>query len=322
MTAQSSLRRYARIIQRFTSTRATEVLLLQASPFLGALLGSLGDDSIAVGRITLLLAGSFGLTAHVFLFNDWAGQSSDMNDPRRATHAVGPRGISSREVGTLVVALLVVPMFLLALVGAPAVLFGAAIAALSLLYSGSTSWGKGRPILASLLHLIGGTFHFLLGYTVSNSVDARGIAIACFFGLVFAGGHLNHEVRDYDADLDNGIRTNAVAFGRRRTFLCSLFLFTAAYVLLGFLVSLGFLPRPLIWATIFWPVHVAGSIHALRRGLGFDAAVWMQRRYRLQFALLGIGMLLTTPPIAHFAHQRAHHGPIPTVLGARSDVSK
>jgi 4-hydroxybenzoate polyprenyltransferase len=311
MNVRASLRHYARAIQRFGAGRGTEVFLLQASPFLGALFGSVGQ-TLDVGRIAALLAGSLILTAHVFLFNDWAGQNSDLQDPRRATRLFGRRGLSSHQVVRLVMGLLVVAMLLLAFVGAPAALFGAAIAALSLLYSGSTSWGKGRPILASFLHLIGGTFHFLLGYTVSHPIDAPGVAIAIFFGLVFAGGHLNQEVRDYEADLRNGIRTNAVAFGRRRTFLCSLFVFTAAYVLLAFLVWLRLLPHPLIWATVFWPVHVGFSIQALRRGLGFDAAVWMQRRYRLQFAVLGFAMLLTAPPVADLTRRvlqdaHAHH---------------
>jgi 4-hydroxybenzoate polyprenyltransferase len=313
MNEQSSFRRSARATQRFAAARAPEVLVLQASPFLGALLGSVGHDGLALGRIALLLAGSVVLTAHVFAFNDWAGHASDLNDPRRATSVFGHRHISSRQAVSLAVGLLVVAMLLLALVGAPAVFFGAAIAALSLLYSGSTSWGKGRPILASLIHLIGGTFHFLLGYTASHAVDTRGVAIAVFFGLVFAGGHLNQEVRDYDADLRNRIRTNAVVFGRRRTFIYSLLVFTAAYVFFGVLVLLGILARPLIWTTILWPWHVACSIRALRSGLGFEAAVWMQRKYRLQFALLGLAMLLTSPPMADLAHrvyENAHDAPI------------
>lgn len=322
MTSQSSLHRYARAIQRFAAARATEVLLLQASPFLGALLGSAGRDGVDLGRIALLLAGSFVLTGHVFLFNDWAGRGSDLNDPRRASRVFGSRGLNSRQGASLAVGLLVMAMLLLALVGAPAVLFGAMIAALGLLYSGSTSWGKGRPILASLLHLIGGTFHFLLGYTVGHAVDARGVAIALFFGLVFAAGHLNQEVRDYEADLRNRIRTSAVVFGRRRTFFSSLLLFTAAYLLLGVLISLGLLAPALIWATLLWPWHVACSLRALRRGLGFHAAVWMQRRYRLQFAILGLVMLSTAPPIAELARRaqkQAHDSAIPASLGVATD---
>jgi len=279
------------------------VLVLQASPFLGALFGNVGHDWAALGRVALFLPGSVALTAHVFVFNDWAGRRSDINDPRRVTRLFDRCGINSREVVGLAVGLLVVATLILAAVSASAVFLGASIAALSLLYSGSSSWGKGRPIVASLLHLVGGTLHFLLGYAVGGTVDARGVAIAAFFGLVFAGGHLNQEVRDYDADRRNGIRTNAVGFGCRPAFLASLLVFTGAYGLLAFLVSLEILPRPLIWCTLFWPYHLACALRALRGGLGFEAANWMQRRYRLLFAVLGLAMLLTAPAVTEFARR-------------------
>jgi 4-hydroxybenzoate polyprenyltransferase len=296
-----------------------EVLVLQATPFFGALFGSVGREWFALDRVSLLLAGSVALTAHVFVFNDWAGRSSDVSDPRRAPRVFGHRGIRSRDVAGLAVALLIAATLILSVVGASTALIGSAIAALSFLYSGSSSWGKGRPIVASLIHVIGGAFHFLLGYTISHAVDARGVAIGIFFGLVFAGGHLNQEVRDYDGDLRNGIRTNAVAFGRRRTFLLSLLVFTAAYAMLAFLVALGILPRPLVWGVLLWPWHVACSLRALRSGLGFEAALWMQRQYRLLFALLGFAMVLTTPPVAGFARRAYELG---RVLRLRDRGSK
>lgn len=305
-------------MMRFASTRTTEVLILQGSSVLGAVLGSAGHDGLALGRIALVVSGSLLLTAHVYLFNDWAGQSSDLLDPRRARNVFGSREISSREVARLVVGLLVVAMLFLALVSASALLCGGAIAVLSFVYSGSASWGKGKPIVGSILHLIGGAFHFLLGYSASHAIDGRGVAIAIFFGLVFAGGHMNQEVRDYEADVRSQIRTNAVAFGCRRTFIYSLLVFTAAYLVLGLLVGFGILARPLIWATLLWPWHLASSMEALRHGLGFEAAVSMQRRYRLQFALLGLAMLLTATPVVEFA-RRAHTHATTTRFAAQLD---
>jgi len=178
-----------------------------------------------------------------------------------------------------------------AVVGGPALLFGAAIAALSLLYSCSPRFGKSMPIGASINHLLGGALHFLLGYTAFHALDARGLMISLFFGLVFAGGHLNHEVRDYEGDRLNGIRTNAVVFGCRRTFLASLGTFTAAYAIIAVLAALGMLPSLMLWCMVAWPLHVAWSVRALRRGLGFETALWMQRRYRWLFAFIGLAML-------------------------------
>jgi 4-hydroxybenzoate polyprenyltransferase len=291
MTSQSPFRHYARVMRNFASTRALEVLALQASPILGSFRGGFSLERSGVIRLGLLLLGSLALTAHVFVFNDWAGHGSDIRDPRRATLVFAQRGITRRQVACVATALLIFANVDFAAVGGPAILLGAAIAALSLLYSCSPSFGKSTPIVASINHLLGGALHFLLGYTLFRPLDARGLVISLFFGLVFAGGHLNQEVRDYEGDLLNGIRTSAVVFGCRRTFLASLFIFTGAYALLAGLAALGILPRLLLWSTILWPLHVAWSLRALQRGLGFETALWMQRRYRLLFAFIGLAML-------------------------------
>ena len=291
MTSPSTSRHYARVVQHFASTRALEVLALQASPLLGCVLGGFRLERYSVVRLGLLLLGSLALTAHIFVFNDWAGQSSDVCDPRRAALVFTSRGISSGQVARVATALLIFANVAFACVGTPAILLGAAIATLSVLYSLSPSFGKSTPIAASINHLVGGALHFLLGYTLFHALDAKGLAISLFFGLVFAGGHLNQEVRDYEGDLLNGIRTSAVVFGCRRTFVASLFTFTAAYAILGDLAALGILPRLLLWTTVLWLLHVAWSLRALRHGLGFETAVWMQRRYRFLFACIGIAML-------------------------------
>jgi 4-hydroxybenzoate polyprenyltransferase len=291
MTSQSPFRHYARAIQHFASTRALEVLVLQASPILGSFLGGFSLKPSGVIRLGLLLIGSVALTAHVFVFNDWAGHTSDSRDPRRSTLVFGRWGISRRQVACVATGLLIFANVTFAAVGRQAVLLGAGIAALSVLYSCSPRFGKSTPIVASINHLLGGALHFLLGYTLSRPLDASGLIISLFFGLVFAGGHLNQEVRDYEGDLLNGIRTSAVVFGCRRAFLASLFTFTSAYAILAGLAALGILPRLLLWSTVLWPLHVAWSLRALERGLGFETALWMQRRYRLLFALIGLAML-------------------------------
>ncbi|HSS22646.1 MAG TPA: UbiA family prenyltransferase [Pyrinomonadaceae bacterium] len=292
MIFPSPVQHYTRVVQHFAATRGLEVLALQASPILGAVLGGLSFERSGLIRLGLLLLGSLALTAHVFVFNDWAGHASDVRDPRRASFVFARRRINSRQVARVAIALLIFANVAFAAVGSSAMPLGAGIAALSLLYSCSSSFGKSTPFVASINHLLGGALHFLLGYTLCHALDARGLAISLFFGLVFAGGHLNQEVRDYEGDCLNGIRTSAVVFGCRRTFLASLVIFTAAYATLAGLAEVGVLPRLLLWTTIVWPLHVAWSLRALKHGLGFETALWMQRRYRLLFAGIGLAMLV------------------------------
>ncbi len=291
MASQLSIRYYARGAHHFVSTRALEILALQASPVLGILLGGFSPGRHGVILPVLLILGSLALTAHVFVLNDWAGHVSDTRDPRRVTFVLDREGINRRHVGLVAVALLIFANATFAVVGTRAVLLGAGIATLSLLYSCSPSFGKTTPIAASLNHLIGGALHFLLGYSLSHALDARGVLLSLFFGFVFAAGHLNQEVRDYEGDLLNEIPTSAVVFGCRRTFLASLIFFTAAYAILFTLAALGILPRLLLGSVFVWLLHVVWSLQALRRGLGFETAIWMQRRYRVLFAFIGIAML-------------------------------
>ena len=289
--SRSPLRPYARAMKHFASTRGLEVLALQASPVLGIFLAGFSFAQTGLIRPALLLLGSLALTAHVFVLNDWAGHTTDIRDPRRATLVYARRGITSRRMARVAIALLICANIAFALISSTALLFGAGIAALSLLYSCAPKFGKSTPIVASVNHLFGGVLHFLLGYTLVRSVDARGLLVSLFFGLVFAGGHFNQEVRDYEADLLNGIRTSAVVFGCRRAFLASLCTFTAAYATLIGLAAMGILPRLLLWSIVVWAVHLTWSLRALQRGLGFETALWMQRRYRLLFAFIGLAML-------------------------------
>ncbi len=291
MISQSLFRHYARIVQHFASTRAPEVLVLQASPILGSFLGGFDLERWSMIQLCLLILGSLALTAHIFVFNDWAGYSSDIRDPQREKLVFAQQGISRREVANVAIALLIFANVAFAVVGGLTMLIGATIAALSFLYSCSANFGKSTPIMGSINHLLGGSLHFLLGYTLVHPLDTNGLVISLFFGLVFAGGHLNQEVRDYDGDFLNKIRTTAVVFGRQRTFLVSLGTFTAAYAIVAGLAALGVLPKLLLWSPIVWLLHVAWSVRALQNGLGFETALWMQRRYRLLFALIGIAML-------------------------------
>lgn len=291
MTARATVQQFSRVVGYFACTRAVEVLALQASPILGISLSNYGLETSGVIRSAFLLFGSLLLTAHIFFINDLAGHCTDIHDPRRTKKVFTELGISKLQVSYFATAPLILAYVAFAAAGGAALLLGAAIAILSLLYSWPSGFGKGTPIMSSINHLLGGALHFLLGYTLSRPFDLNGLLIGLFFGLVFAGGHLNQEVRDYEGDLLNGIRTNAVVFGRRRTFLASLVTFTAAYGLLASLAALGILPRFLLWSAVLWPWHLAWSMQALKRGLGFETATWMQRRYRLLFALIGLAML-------------------------------
>jgi 4-hydroxybenzoate polyprenyltransferase len=186
--------------------------------------------------------------------------------------------------------LLVLSLLLFGRLGACTLGLALAIATLSALYSLPRFNWKGRPLLSSASHLVGGMLHFLLGYSVGSAMDGRGLATAAFFGVTFAAGHLTQEVRDYQGDGLSDIRTNAVIFGQRRTFAASLALFTLAYAVLLILALGGILPRYLGAFVALYPLHLLWSARALREGLTYASVRRLQSRYRALYAIIGLAM--------------------------------
>ena len=275
--------------------RFDEVRLLQGATLIGAAASIVAFTPASFIAVATVIAGNVCLVAHVFVLNDWSGIDGDLNDPTRAGDTFLAKGVSRSEVGYLALGLLMASFLLFALVGTTTLLVALAIATLSALYSAPAFHMKGVPLLSSALHLVGGALHFLLGYTVFAPIDARGLAVSSFFGLVFAAGHLTHQARDLDGDRDNGIRTTAVVFGRTRSFLASLSLFTIAYALLCTLAALGFVPAVLVLAGALYPFHLLAACRAWRAGLSFASLQRLQASYRLIFAVIGLAMLALVP---------------------------
>jgi 4-hydroxybenzoate polyprenyltransferase len=274
--------------------RWDEVLVLQGAPLIGTIF-SIGTWT--AGKMLVLASfaiASCCLVAHVYVLNDWSGIHGDLRDPNRAARSFTTKGVSRTELGWLAAALLATSLLLFALVGKMALVLAVAIAILSALYSAPLVHMKGVPFFNSLLHFIGGALHFLLGYAAFAALDARGVAIGCFFALVFTAGHLTHEARDCESDLVNGIRTNAVVFGRRPNFFVGFSLFTAAYALLVALAAFGLVPRILVLAALLYPVHLFASLRAIRAGLDFESLSRLQRCYRALYAIIGLMMVVTS----------------------------
>jgi 4-hydroxybenzoate polyprenyltransferase len=271
--------------------RLPEILVLQGPPLLGAAFAIRQPSAANLGALAILSVANVFLMAHVFLLNDWSGLTSDLVDPNRAAGVFTARGVGRREIGGLAAGLLAVSLLFFSRLGTETFGLSLAIAALSALYSLPRFNWKGRPLLSSAAHLAGGVLHFLLGYSLGSAVDGRGLAIATFFALTFAAGHLAQEIRDHQGDVLNAIRTNAVIFGPRRTFAASLALFTLAQALLLVLALQGILPKPLALLVAFYPVHLRWSLKALSEGLTYAGIRRLQARYRALYAIIGLAMV-------------------------------
>jgi len=249
-----------------------------------------GFTAARLAPLALLASASCLLVAHVFVLNDWAGMNGDLQDPNRAPSVFLVRGVSRAEAGWLAVALLAGSVVLFSFLGWTPLAIALGIAAASGLYSAPVSHAKGVAPLSSMLHLAGGTLHFLLGYSLFRPFDMRGLVIGSFFGLTFMAGHFTHEARDRDGDSVNGIRTTAVRFGVRHGFVAGLIVFTAAYSLLTILALREVVPRVLMAGAAAYPLHLAISLRALHNGLSYESIRRVQGCYRVLYAVLGILM--------------------------------
>ncbi len=279
-------------LRRYLSClRLPEILVLQGSPLLGAACAIRHPAAVNVGPLAMLTVANVCLMAHIFMLNDWSGLTADLTDPNKARSVFTARGVGQKEIGVLAAGLLALSLFLFSRLGPSTLWLALAIAALSALYSLPRFNWKGRPLLNSAAHLVGGALHFLLGYSLGNAIDRRGLATATFFALTFAAGHLTQEVRDYQGDVRNAIRTNAVIFGPRRTFDASLALFTLAHALLFFLALTGILPRPLVALIVLYPVYLRWWQKTRVEGLTYASIRRLQARYRALYALIGLAMV-------------------------------
>ncbi|WP_082606764.1 UbiA family prenyltransferase [Acidovorax sp. Root275] len=273
--------------------RFDEVLVLQGAPLLGAVfaMGHFTHQSAAL--LLLLAAGNAFLVAHVFMLNDWSGVHQDLRDPTRSAGVFLNRGIRRNEIGALLLILLLLSLMAFNQLGRTTLVIGLMIAVASALYSVPHVYMKGIPLANSLLHVVSGLLHFLLGYSVFKNPDMNGLQIGLFFATIFSAGHLTQEVRDCDADFRNGIQTNAVKFGKKQSFIASFVLFTLADALLIALAMKGTVPQLLaLLVAAIYPVHLYWMLQALHEGLTFEAVRRLQARYRVLYAGIGIGMVV------------------------------
>jgi 4-hydroxybenzoate polyprenyltransferase len=282
----------AAAVRYLSCLRLPEILVLQGSPLLGAAFAIRHPTAENVGPLAMLLVANVCLVAHIFVLNDWSGLTTDLADPNKAAGVFTARGVGRKEIGGLAAGLLALSLLLFSRLAPSTLGLALAIATLSALYSLPYFNWKGRPLLGSAGHLAGGVLHFLLGYSLGNAIDGRGLAIATFFALTFTAGHLTQEIRDHQGDVLNAIRTNAVIFGRRRTFAASLALFTLAYALLLLLALQGTLPRPLAALAALYPLHLHWSLKALAEGLTYASIRRLQARYRALYAIIGLAMVV------------------------------
>lgn len=276
--------------------RWSEVLLLQAAPAAGVVLTIGLPTWSKVVTALAMIAADVLLLAHIWTMNDWADIDADASNPRRSFATFTTRGVSRAAMGRLSAVLALLAFLGFALLSLRVLSIALLITVIGWLYSGKPVYGKGRCVLSSVLHFLGGCLHFLLGCSLFAAPDQTLCALSVLFGLVFTAGHAVQEVEDHDADRRNGIRTNAVVFGRPWQFGVGCLLFAAAYLHLAILACCEAIPAYLGWVAVVAALVQCYLTIEVYRQLRDGAAVRRYRRaYRCLFLvfglILGLGVL-------------------------------
>lgn len=278
--------------------RALESMLMTGFPLIGLIIamhaGAFESPLDLLRTVFLFCFSTFFLVIYVYSFNSWGGMEADRLNKRLDDHPVLTGDISERQLRIIAYGGVAANLFLF-YEFFPRCFFLAPFIAINwTFYSHPKIMAKARPIAGTTLHFIGGVLQLLLGYVVLMPYDARGVLASIYFALVFAAGHLNHEVKDHDADRQAGLETNAVVFGPRRMLSVAFAVFTAAFLYLLAITYLGYMTW---WES--WPFLVIYPVHLrLHRRMMADLGeriydIDYQRKYRFLFLAAGAVLLVT-----------------------------
>jgi 4-hydroxybenzoate polyprenyltransferase len=281
---------FAATLRYFSGGRAREAALMVGFPLAGPVF-ALHAATLAAGWRVLAFAGAmFLFFLSLYDFNDYGGQRADALNPRLRDLPKYPRGLLlKRTAVTLAAAVLGLGLLKPLLAVGAVVSFG-----LWSLYSWPAGW-KEVPVLGTAVHLVTQALHFLMGWALVAGVTLDAVLVSVFFGGLFAGGHLFHEVIDFEADREAGLRTTANRIGRGKALGLStaLFLLCAAYWTLLYLTGR-------IDAASYVPFLAAFAVHAAALTLSAIAgrlqtrpgALLVRRAYRTAYLLAGLSLVV------------------------------
>ena len=195
------------------------------APLLGAVFAMGHFTYQSAAMLLLLMAGNAFLVAHIFMLNDWSGVHQDLRDPTRAAGFLSIAVFGAMRSGLVADSAGAEPHD-----PQPAERGNAGYCAVdrsgrrALLHPACLP--EGHPACehtAPCCQRVAAFFAGLFSIQKPRHEWPADRIVLCHY---FSAGHLTQEVRDCEADLSNGIQTNAVKFGKKRSFIASFVLFT------------------------------------------------------------------------------------------------
>ena len=278
--------------------RVVESTLMTGFPLIGFIValhhGAFHTFAEMVYTVILFCLSTFPLVIYVYTFNSWGGRNADSHNKRLDDHPVLTGEMSERELRYLAYAGLITNLILYWVLFPRCFVLAPLIALNWTAYSHPRVMAKARPIAGTTVHFIGGVLQVLLGYVVISGFDLKGLLFAVYFSMVFSAGHLNHEVKDYNADKEAGLRTNAIVFGPRFMLNIAFALFTISFFYLLFLSLGNRLSLVETWPFLaIYPGHLWLHIRMIGSLKDRVYDLKYQRDYRALFVAAGVILLAT-----------------------------
>lgn len=278
-----------RLLLYLRCIRIKEVILIGGVTFLGLLFSNAPVTIPVLVQWSMVMISTYLLLGHVYLYNDWQGYVYDKNDLNKQNKPVVNGKISLTEVKILAIVFLAASLIIALYFSIWMMITGFTIAFLNFVYSNNKIFLKSVPVVSSLLHGIGATLGFKYGFLYQGEWSLNALLFGSYFGIVYAAGHLNHEITDFDSDKKSGVPTHAVLYGKQKAFKMSFVLFTLSFLYIFILSLINVLPAILIFGiAVTYPLYLFFYIITHRTGMSYSAMINFRTQYRFLYLLWGI----------------------------------
>jgi 4-hydroxybenzoate polyprenyltransferase len=297
--AQNSLTRYK--TPRFLS-ELTQLIrafrLIDAAVFTGISIAGvfiayyhLSVSSFVYGELLLFIISIYMLNIHIFLINDWADYKEDKKDHDKNKHCFH---FSANTILFLSLFFGIVALVLLLSFSITKFLLGLIVILLSILYSSSFFYLRGKtiPVLSSALHLLGGMFVFLLGYSFYGSIQVDSVLTGLALGVFLMAGHLFQEIQDAKGDCLNKTKTTANTIGKTKTGLVATLLILIGHAFFQYLIESGMFPNITILNWLAFTMIISFIIIPFRSNFSQQTTKQLRNRYRVVYFIFGFFVFL------------------------------
>jgi|GEM_PF-3104770 len=269
--------------------RLKEILLIGGVTFIGIIFNPQPFQYEVFPVWMIIMLSSYCLLGHAFTANDWSGYEYDKNDINKVNRPLIKGDIDLVSLKILSISLLFISLLLALLVSYISAIIVATIVILNYMYSGQKIFLKSIPVVSTFIHSLGASLGFLLGYTYTGIIDSSGLYFSFYFGLLYAAGHLNHEVMDNDSDRKSMIQTTPTFLGKRKAIVGSFILFSLSFLYIIYLVSIDLLSDAIIYGVaVSYSLYTYFFISTLKKKLNYESMIWFRQKYRIIFLVWGI----------------------------------